>query len=166
MTPECSGESSNPARRCCWLRERWVELRAQLKPATFWQLHDRLKAVRLLGRQPVDAVEDRRVAEIYVASHAINPVGESEFDDLLSDMETSQLVRFRETVWARWPDLVRATQTAQCRQILMDLVDRNIERLNARLEVHEENANADAERTVAASDSIKLPTASASASTR
>ena len=122
---------------------------AQLEPGKFWQSHDRLKAIRLLGRQPVDAIEDRRIAEIFVASHALNPVGDSPFDDLLSDMGTSAHVRYRKAVKARWPDLVSAEETARCRQILIDLADRNIERLNAKLEVHEENADVNAERTVA-----------------
>ena len=85
------------------MRQRWEEL-GQLEPGKFWQSHDRLKAIRLLGRQPVDAIEDRRIAEIFVASHALNPVGDSPFDDLLSDMGTSALVRYRKAVKARWPD--------------------------------------------------------------
>ena len=88
------------------------------------------------------------VAEIFVASHALNPVGHGPFDDLLSDMDTSQLVRFREAVKGRWPDLVSADEPARCRELLIELVDRNIERLNAKLEVHEQNADANARRTV------------------
>ena len=122
---------------------------AQLEPGKLWQSLDRLKAIRLLGRQPVDAVEDRRIAEIFVASHALNPVGDSPFDDLLSDMGTSALVRYRKAVKAQWPDLVCAKETAQCRQVLIDLADRNIERLDAKLEVHEANADVNAEATVA-----------------
>ena len=121
---------------------------AQLGPGKFWQSHDRLKAIRLLGRQPLDAIEDRRVAEIFVASHALNPVGHGPFDDLLSDMHTSQLVRYRKAVKARWPDLVTADEPARCRELLIELADRNIERLNAKLEVHEQNADANARRTV------------------
>ena len=133
---------------CRWLRERWEELRAQLGPGKFWQSHDRLKAIRLLGRQPLDAIEDRRVAEIFVASHALNPVGNGPFDDLLSDMDKSQHVRYRKAVKARWPDLVSADEPARCRELLIELADRNIERLNAKLEVHEQNADDTARRTV------------------
>ena len=156
-------ESSEPG--CCFLRQCWEELRAQLEPGKFWQSHDRLKAIRLLGRQPLDAIEDRRVAEIFVASHALNPVGESPFDDLLSDMTTMALDRYRKDVKAQWPDLVSTKDTAQCRQILIDLVDQNIERLNAKLEVHEQNADANAEATVARLSFDQAPTASAFAST-
>ena len=130
---------------CLWVRERWEELR-QLEPGRFWQSPDRLKAIRLLGRQPLDAVEDRRIAEIFVASHALNPVGDSPFDDLLSDMERRRSsATGRQS--AQWPDLVSAKDKARCRQVLIDLADRNIERLNAKLEVHEQNADANAERT-------------------
>ncbi|MFI5461405.1 MAG: hypothetical protein ACHRXM_38885, partial [Isosphaerales bacterium] len=125
----------------------WEDLRAQLEPGKFWQSHDRLKAIRLLGRQPLDAIEDRRVAEIFVASHALNPVEESPFDDLLSDMGTTALARYRKDVRAQWPDLVSIKDTAQCRQILTDLADRNIEQLKANLAEHEASADANAERT-------------------
>ena len=83
-----------------------------------------------------------------MASYALNPVGHSAFDDLLSDMDKSQHVRYRKAVKARWPDLVTADETARCRELLIELADRNIERLNAKLEVHEQNADANARRTV------------------
>jgi len=133
---------------CCWMRDCWEELRAQLEPGKFWQSHHRLKAVRLLGRQPLDAIEDRQVAEIFVASSAIDPAGHKPFDDLLSDMGTTQYVHYRKALRAQWPDLVSADDTARCRQILIDLADRNIERLNAKLEVYEQNPDANAQRAV------------------
>jgi hypothetical protein len=134
---------------CEFLRQRWKDLKSELEPGRFWQAHSRYKAIKLLGSHPIAAIEDRRVAEIFVASHGLNPVGESAFEDLFSDMEPTQLVQYRSNVRAQWPDLVRATETDECRRILIDLVDRNIERLDAKLEVHEENADVDAERTVA-----------------
>ncbi len=93
---------------CCWLRDQWQALRSQLEPNGFWQSNDRLKAIRLLGRQPVEANEDRRVATIFVASHALKRAGKTEFDDLSSDMEDSQRDRYRQAVCERWPDLFRA----------------------------------------------------------
>jgi hypothetical protein len=134
---------------CCWLREQWQALRAQLESAGFWQSHDRLKATRLLGRQPVEANEDLRVATIFVASHALRPAGGTEFDDLLSDMEDSQRDRYAKAVRERWPDLFRTRENEEWRQILLALADQNIERLNAKLEVHEQNAHTQAERTFA-----------------
>jgi len=134
---------------CCWFREQWQALRAQLESTGFWQSPDRLKATRLLGRQPVEANDDRRVAAIFVASHALRPAGKTEFDDLLSDMEDSQRNRYEKAVRARWPDLLRTRENEEWKQMLLALVDQNTARLDAKLEVHEENADAQAERTFA-----------------
>jgi len=134
---------------CCWLREQWQALRAQLESTGFWQSPDRLKAIRLLGRQPVEANDDRRVAAIFVASHALGPPGKTEFDDLLSDMEDRQRDRYAQALRERWPDLFRNREKDEWRQMLVALADQNIERLDAKLEVHEENAGAHAERTLA-----------------
>ncbi len=133
---------------CCWLREEWQALRSQLESAGFWQSHDRLKAIRLLGRQPVEANDDRRVATIFVANHSLRPAGETAFDDLLSDMEDRQRDRYGKAVRERWPDLFRTREKAEWKQMLVALADQNIERLNAKLEVHEQNADAQAEQTV------------------
>ena len=134
---------------CCWLRDEWQALRTQLESTGFWQSHDRLKAIRLLGRQPVQANEDLRVATIFVASHALGPAGPSEFADLRSDMEDSQRSRYAKGIRERWPDLFRTREKAEWRQMLLALADRNIDRLNAKLEVHEQHVDAQADRAVA-----------------
>ena len=66
---------------CTWLRFRWLELEARAE-TSYWQGLDRLKAVRLLGLQPIAALEDERVAKIFVASDAIYAIGEHEFVEL------------------------------------------------------------------------------------
>jgi hypothetical protein len=134
---------------CCWLRDQWQALRALLESPGFWQSHDRLKAIRLLGRQPLEANQDRRVATIFVANHALHPTGKTGFGDLWSDMQDSQRSRYRKAVHERWPDLFSTRDSEEWRQILITLVDQNIQRLNAKLEVHEQNAEAHDEQTVA-----------------
>jgi len=64
-------------------------------------------------------------------------------------MEDSQRNRYRKSLHERWPDLFRTRENEEWRQMLLALTDQNIERLNAKLEVHEENADAHAERTFA-----------------
>jgi hypothetical protein len=56
---------------CQWMLDRWSELRAILEEGLDWQSADKLKAVRLLGRQPIEAVDDRNVLMIFVACQAI-----------------------------------------------------------------------------------------------
>jgi len=134
---------------CCWLRQQFQALRAQLASVGFWQSHDRLKIIRLLGCQPVQANEDFRIAQVFLACHALKPAGETAFDDLLSDMGKSQRDQYRKGLRARWPDFFRAREETEWRQMLFDLADRNIEHLDAKLEAHQKNADVVAERTFA-----------------
>ena len=67
--PETVENALNPARivnqlealptGCHWLLDRWAELRKLLDDGLKWQPPDRLRAIRLLGRQPIDALDDR-----------------------------------------------------------------------------------------------------------
>ena len=91
---------------------------------------------------------DRTVAQIFVASHALHPTGNTAFDDLMSDMKESQLDRLRRSVKTQWPDLFGADQKAMCREILIELVDQNIERLNEQVDEFEKNADVDAAKCV------------------
>ena len=80
-------ELEKSAEGCRWLREEWLELREQLEPGKYWLGYHRIKAVRLLGRQPINAIRDERVAEIFVASYAIKRFGEDgAFSELTSDL--------------------------------------------------------------------------------
>jgi hypothetical protein len=67
---------------CVWMLDRWPELRARLEPGQSWQSPDKLKAIRLLGKQPLDAADDANVATIFLACHAIDPQYESAFREL------------------------------------------------------------------------------------
>jgi len=64
-------------------------------------------------------------------------------------MEDRQRDRYAQAVRERWPDLFRTRENDEWRQMLVALVDQNIERLDAKLEMYEENADAHAERTLA-----------------
>ena len=77
---------------CRWLLHEWELLRDRAVNG-FWYSPDRLKAMRLLGFQPVDAIDQRCVAMIFVASHGLMRLGETGFEDLRSDMSPVALER-------------------------------------------------------------------------
>ena len=79
---------------CRWLVQQWSCLRERLEPEKWWQSHDRFKIIRLLGHQPIDAAEDRCIAEIYAASCLLEPGAVHAFVDLLSDMATPELENY------------------------------------------------------------------------
>ncbi len=133
---------------CQWMLAEWAILR-QRAEENYWFGPDRLRATRLLGRQPVDAIDDERVATIYIASNVIKSFGRPAFADLRSDMEMRGIERFDKLVSARWPGLSRPADQAQWRRMLVELVDREVAQLNEMLEVHEEMSDVYDERAVA-----------------
>src|SRR5262249_3823244 len=60
---------------CAWMLDRWAELKALLEDGLKWLSPDQFKAVRLLGRQPLDAIDDSRVMTIYMACWRLDPEG-------------------------------------------------------------------------------------------
>ncbi len=101
--------------------------------------------VRLLGRNPVDVVIDRRVAEVFAASHALRPVGKP-FDALLSEMSEPAQEDYVKEIVAMWPDLSHKSEREQARQSLIDMVEGEFERVRAIAAEFEENAGEDAVR--------------------
>ncbi len=132
-----------------YLLDVWYGLRARLEPGKFWQGPDRFQAIRLLGHQPIDARFDEEIAAIFYASAKLEPGKPEPFRELASDLDADQLTELRKEVPKRCPELAALKNRAKGRQILLDIVDRSIERLEAILKTHEENADAEAERVVA-----------------
>ena len=132
---------------CEFLLREWKRLRT-LAETGFWLSPDRFRAVRMLGRQPVDALEHREVAMIFVASRGIVRLGKNEFDDLRGDMNEDALDQFMLRVKARFSDLFHDSTVAEYRQMLIDLADEHIKRLNSKCARHLKKATANAARTI------------------
>ncbi len=135
------------AKGCEWLREQWEQLKAPLvEPQGYWVGCHRLMAIRLLGRQPVSAIRDRLVAEVFVASFALKRDRQHAFSDLLdSDLGEEQLGNLDRSAFATWPGLIEIEEESQGRAILLEIVDSNIERLDDLIKAHAENADDQAE---------------------
>ncbi len=131
------------------LLETWRALRARLEPGKFWQSPDRFRATRLLGRQPIDSRYDDEIATIFLASATLEPGKREPFRELRSDLDSAQLEELQRQVAKRFPELAALEDQAECRQILLDLVDRNVEQLEEILATYQANADAEAERVVA-----------------
>ena len=56
---------------CEWMLGEWAKLKAILDQGQPWLSSDKLKAVRLLGKQPFDAIDDRDVAMVFLASFVL-----------------------------------------------------------------------------------------------
>ena len=123
-------------RGCLALTEYWKMLRTRLENGWAWQPQDRLKAIRMLGRQPLAILEDQRILLIYSGCFALHPAGMTEpLDDLKCELSTPETDPFLDRVRKRWPLVLETWDTPRAKEILFDLVDRNIERLAAKVEV-------------------------------
>ena len=134
---------------CRHLRQIWTDLRGRLEPGVFWQALDRLRCIRMCGCNPVDALEDRRVAEIYVAAYALSQNDDHAWVDLLSEMGKPALQNYRGRVRLRYPDLLYPSERARGKKILIDLCEENIARLSAKIEMYDAKTRDKAEQTLA-----------------
>ena len=125
----------------CWMIDQWDELLQTLKVGSgLWLAVDRFKAVRLLGRQPIEAGDNRQVAQIYLASYALNVVVDQKataWDDLKTDMSTPTHTLFVNEVRRRWKYLLDVGKTDEAKQLLIDLVEGQIKELEELLEGHD-----------------------------
>jgi hypothetical protein len=126
---------------CLALIGHWQMLRDRLERGLVWQPQDRLKSIRMLGRQPIEIVEDERVLLIYIGSFGLHPAGKKHpLEDLKCEMETPDLDVFLERAQSRWPLILDASDTPKAKQALFDLVNDNLKRLEAKVLAYREVA--------------------------
>ena len=82
-------EATREGRR--WLLREWSEIRKPLEAGGGWLPCQKFKAIRLLGREPIDSVHDDEVALVFLATHAIAPEYFSAFDELKCDIPEDRL---------------------------------------------------------------------------
>ncbi len=86
---------------CAWLIEQWSALGKLLDDGLNWQPPDRLRAIRLLGKQPLDVADAEPVMAIYLACHAMDPEGPEAFAEPLGEVAGSEAEVFRKRLAGR-----------------------------------------------------------------
>ena len=127
---------------CAWMLDRWGELRQTLEDGLLWQPPDRLRAIRLMGRQPMDALEDRRVLHVYLACAAMGPPGTAEFQDLATELRVDQRQRFLDRINGRLVADLRPADAEEGRAALLGLIAEEEARLEEVLTTHLERGAA------------------------
>ncbi len=133
---------------CRWLLDRWAELRARLEPGDVWVAPDQFKATRLLGKNPLDAVDDPDVALIFLASPKLLPEGANgdAFTPISSELSGGNDegdVYYTELKKRPSPKRM-PRDAAAAREVLRALVDRQTSRLELILAQNQEIAETDA----------------------
>ncbi len=127
---------------CAWLLDRWNELGDLLEDGLKWQAPDRFKATRLLGKQPLEPIDDLQVRWIHLCASAMDPECEHEFGDVTNELHTAEWDRFVERLEAReaWREKPEEAEVAKA--ALLELVSEQEERLETLLAAHLERESA------------------------
>jgi hypothetical protein len=155
--PRGAEDRDNPARLvgrleaipmgCLWLLDRWAELRKVLDDGGTWQAPERLRAVRLLGKQPVDAADDEVVASVYLGCCALGPAGQDPFGDVASGLSPGEAEVFRERLLGRGFERRMPADAEAGKAMLLAIIAAAVTRLKDRLARYlERNSQAAAER--------------------
>jgi hypothetical protein len=121
---------------CQWTLDRWDELGTLVECDLAWLSPDKLKAIRLLGMQPIDAVDDLDVARIFVACFVIRDKTGEPFQEIIYELFTREEAVFRQQVAARKLTVFMPKDAAEARAVLAEIVAHARGRLTAQLEVH------------------------------
>ena len=103
-----------------------------------WQVPDRLRAIRLLGRQPMDLLTDERVLMIYLACDAMDPTAPTSLHDMMTETDDEDLERIKEGVRGRGAGRKKPDSPEAGRAALLSLVEHVANRLEVKLSVHRE----------------------------
>ena len=125
---------------CEWMLGEWAKLKAILDQGQPWLSSDKLKAVRLLGKQPFDTIDDRDTAMVFMASFVLKPDKESWLWEISTELSNNDKKRFRNCAAVRELDSLKPEDAAKAREALRRIIERAVERLTKKAETHRERA--------------------------
>jgi hypothetical protein len=130
---------------CGWLLDRWAELRELLEEDLLWQSVDRFKAIRLLGKQPMDAADDPNVTVIYQSCWVLNPrVRELDaFEDVWNELLAGEANLFRQRLADRAVEEFLPADQDEAKAKLLGIMGEVTDRLKSLARSHQERADAD-----------------------
>jgi hypothetical protein len=131
---------------CRWLLDRWAGLRALLDRGLAWQSPDKLKAIRLLGKQPLDAVDDPEVALIFLAVDVLRNRETDCFAEPEAELLPGEVSVYRQRLDDRRINDLAPRDEAEARAVLLAIVGHAVGRLEALAAAHRQRAEAAAAR--------------------
>jgi hypothetical protein len=126
---------------CRLLLKFWSELHEVLDMGLCWQSHEKLKCIRLLGKQPINSISAREVALVFLACHAIEPEYAYAFQELRCEIHEDRF-KVQKRKLDRWirAGLTPADATAG-RAVLLRMVDEASARLRMLEATHQKLAD-------------------------
>jgi len=133
-------ETSEGAR---WLRDRWIEMRCLIISDEGWTFNDEYKIVRLLGKQPIEAINDPELNELFLAWETIEEKWGTRFWEHMQQNTLYDDPAF--SGWCLWREIVPRPESPEAAvAFLRGLADREITRLDELIDDLEELEGVDA----------------------
>jgi hypothetical protein len=104
-----------------------------------------------LGKQPFDAIDERDVAMVFLASFVLKPDKETWYWEISTELSNNDKKRFRNNASVRELDSLKPEDAAKAREALLGIIERATERLTKASQAHQERAR------VLAGPSPRLP---------
>ena len=125
---------------CEWMIGEWARLKAVLDEGQAWVPSDKLKATRLLGKQPFDVIDERDVALVYMASFVLKPDRESWWWEIAMELSKKDTMRFRKCAAVRELDSLQPENASKAREVLLGIIERATARVTVKADAHRERA--------------------------
>jgi hypothetical protein len=129
---------------CEWLLGQWAALKAILDRGQPWLSSDKLKAVRLLGKQPFDVIDDRDVALVFLASFVLKGDSGQWCSEIFTEMNRADIKRFVQNAADRQLGSLKPENATKAREALLGIIERATERLNSKADNHRVRAELEA----------------------
>ena len=126
------GRLTNLRAGCEWLIEHWIELSEMLEKGEAWEARERFIAIRLLRMDPMDALDAKPLTTLLRACQAVDPHAGDLVKELLP------------TTHSAATRLLPPADEAAARLELTAIAGSEIERLEAKIEEHDELAEIEA----------------------
>ncbi len=122
-------EAEGTVAGCQMLLREWEALRRNLLSGLSILSHEKLKMLRLMGKQPIQAVGDPEAAQVFLACHALEARDGYAFHELRSEIEEERF-KNKKGELKRWDDQgIKPGDPAAARAVLLRIMDAAIERL-------------------------------------
>ena len=117
------------AEGCRWLLDRWAGLREVIDRGLAWPTAEMVGAIRMLGKQPLDAADDRRVLAIILACFAMDRDRPDPFVALWETLTAREVQYYRERLLGRGLGEAMPPTSESARELLLDIVNEAVEPL-------------------------------------
>ena len=125
---------------CQWMLDQWSALGSTLAKGLNWQSADKLKAVRLLGRHPIEAADDPNVLMVFLACQTMEGQPITVIPEIWNELRDYERKRYARRLVGRGIDRLAPEGVAAARQVLFDIVERETAQITSKANAHRRRA--------------------------